>query len=141
MSDQGARPQAAGASSVTHFEIYAEDPPGLAEFYRKLFGWAIERPPGIDYYRVQTGAEPGSGVSGGLTYRPIPQPRSWVHYVSVASVAETIERVVALGGRVLRGRSAVPKTAWYAVLEDPEGNVFAIWQPDPNAFPAPEPDL
>jgi uncharacterized protein len=42
---------------------------------------------------------------------------------------------------VLRDRSAVPKTAWYAVLEDPEGNVFAVWQADPNAFPTPEPDL
>jgi uncharacterized protein len=129
------------SNPVTHFEIYAEDPPSLAEFYRRLFGWRIERPPGIDYYRVDTGGAAGSGLAGGLTYRPIPQPRSWVHYVSVESVQETIERVLALGGQVLRERSAVPKTAWYAVLEDPEGNVFAVWQPDPNALPVPEPEL
>lgn len=35
---------------------------------------------------------------------------------------------------------AVPRTVWYAVLADPEGNVFAIWQPDATAFPPPEPD-
>jgi predicted enzyme related to lactoylglutathione lyase len=129
------------ANRVTHFEIYAEEPERLAGFYRELFGWTIERPPGIDYYRVQTGADSGDGLAGGLTYRPIPEPRSWVHYVSVDSVDDTIERVVALGGAVLREKSAVPKTAWYAVLEDPQGNVFAIWQPDPNAFPVLEPEL
>jgi len=34
----------------------------------------------------------------------------------------------------------VPKTAWYAVVADPEGNIFAVWQPDPVAFPPPQPD-
>ena len=45
-----------------------------------------------------------------------------------------------LGGKVLRPKTAVPKTAWYAVFPDPEGNIFAVWQPDATAFPPPEPD-
>jgi uncharacterized protein len=36
-------------SQVTHFEIYAEEPAKLAEFYRTLLGWQIEKAPGIDY--------------------------------------------------------------------------------------------
>ena len=44
------------------------------------------------------------------------------------------------GGSVLRPKTAVPKTAWYAVVADPEGNIFAVWQPDPNAMPLPEPE-
>lgn len=128
------------ASAVTHFEIYGDKPAKLAEFYRTLFGWQIEQVPGIEYWRVQTGAVGGKGISGGLTYRPIPGPRSWVHYVYVASLDEAVAEVERMGGRVLRPKTAVPKTAWYAVVADPEGNIFAVWQADPTAFPLPEPD-
>jgi len=40
-------------SRVTHFEIYAEDPAKLVEFYRTLLGWQIEKAPGIDYWRIR----------------------------------------------------------------------------------------
>ena len=128
------------ATAVTHFEIYGEEPAKLAEFYRNLFGWQIEQAPGIDYWRIQTGAPDSEGIGGGLTYRPIPAPRSWVHYVNVASLDEAVAEVQRLGGVILRPKTAVPKTAWYAVVADPEGNIFAVWQADPTAFPPPEPD-
>jgi uncharacterized protein len=126
-------------SSVTHFEIYGENPAKLADFYRTLFGWQVEKAPGIDYWRINTGGE-GKGIAGGLLLRPIPGPRSWVHYLHVESLDQTVERIVDLGGAVLRTKTAVPKTAWYAVVADPEGNIFAIWQADPMAMPLPEPD-
>ena len=44
------------------------------------------------------------------------------------------------GGRVLKPRTAVPRAAWYAVLADPAGNAFAVWESDPTAFPPPMPD-
>ncbi len=127
-------------SSVTHFEIYAEKPAKLAEFYETLLGWQIEKAPGIDYWRINTTPGESAGIGGGLLVRPIPGPRSWVHYLHVESLDHTLDRIVALGGSVLRPKSAVPKTAWFAVVADPEGNIFAIWQADPLAMPAPEPD-
>ena len=126
------------AATVTHFEIYGDDLGALAGFYRDLFGWQIERAPGVDYFMIQTGGAGGSPIRGGLSHRPIEGPRSWVHYVSVESLDETLARVEELGGSVVRPRTAVPKAAWYAVVADPEGNIFALWQPDPNAFPAPD---
>ena len=128
-------------NSVTHFEIYADDPAKLADFYKSLFGWKIDKAPGIDYFIIQTALAEAKGINGGLTYRPIPEPRSWVHYVSVESLDETVERVQRLGGTVLRPKAAVPKMAWYAVVADPEGNIFALWQRDPNAFPPLAPDV
>ena len=101
------------ATAVTHFEIYGEEPAKLAEFYRNLFGWQIEQAPGIDYWRIQTGAADPENINGGLTYRPIPGPRSWVHYVNVASLDDAVAEVQRLGGTVLRPKTAVPKTAWY----------------------------
>lgn len=126
-------------AAVTHFEIYAEEPAKLAEFYRGLFGWQIEQAAGIAYWRIRTGATESEAIGGGLLYRPIPGQRSWVHYVNVASLDETVAEVQRLGGSVLRQKTAVPKTAWYAVVADPEGNIFAVWQADPTAFPPPEP--
>lgn len=128
------------AAAVTHFEIFAEEPAKLADFYRTLLGWRIEKAPGVDYWRIDTGAAGGEGIGGGLTYRPIQGPRSWVHYVHVASLEGTVAEVNRLGGSVVRPKTAVPKTAWYAVVADPEGNLFAVWQADPTAFPPPEPD-
>jgi len=127
-------------TSVTHFEIYAEEPAKVAEFYQTLLGWQIDKAPGIDYWRINTNPGQAASIGGGLLARPIPGPRSWVHYLHVESLDHTLERIVALGGSVLRPKSAVPKTAWFAVVADPEGNIFAIWQADPSAMPAPEPD-
>ncbi len=128
------------SDAVTHFEIYAKEPNALAEFYRELFGWKIEKLAGIDYFRIQTGAPDGRSIVGGLLQRPIEGPRSWVHYVSVDSIDQTIERLKKMGGKVVREKTAVPKTAWCAVVEDPQGNIFAVYQTDPAAFPPPEPD-
>lgn len=127
-------------TAVTHFEIYAEKPAKLADFYRSLFGWQLDKSPGLDYWHIRRDATDASAIDGGLTYRPFPGPRSWVHYVHVESLDAAVSEVQRLGGAVLRPKTAVPKTAWYAVVSDPEGNIFAVWQPDPTAFPPPEPD-
>jgi predicted enzyme related to lactoylglutathione lyase len=126
--------------SVTHFEIYGDDLPKLADFYRELFGWTITKAPGVDYFHIQTGPANTATIRGGIMNRPIPGPRSLVHYVSVDSIDSAIDRITRKGGKLLREKTALPKTAWYAVVEDPEGNIFAIYQPDPTAFPVPEPD-
>ena len=42
--------------SVTHFEIYAEEPAKLADFYRGVFEWRLDKAPGVDYWRIQTGS-------------------------------------------------------------------------------------
>jgi uncharacterized protein len=59
----------------------------------------------------------------------------------VESLDETVERVQSLGGKLLRANRVVPKVAWYAIVEDPDGNVFAAWQADPTAFAPHEPEV
>lgn len=127
------------ADPVTHFEIYANDPRRLVEFYGALFSWTIDKAAGIDYWRIQTGAGE-SGYNGGLTFRPIEGPRSWVHYVTVDALDAAVSQVTELGGSVLREKAAVPKVGWFAVVADPEGNIFALWQHDRTAMPPLEPE-
>lgn len=128
------------AAAVTHFEIFGEDLARLADFYTGLFGWKIEKATAVDYYRIHANASVTTATQGGMLRRPIPSPRSWVHYVHVDSIDDAIARATNLGGKVVLAKTAVPKTAWYALLEDPEGNIFAIYQPDTTAFPPPELD-
>jgi uncharacterized protein len=125
---------------VTHFEIYGEAPAKLAQFYASLFDWQIEKAPGVDYWRIRTEPKSDTGFEAGLTYRPVAGPNCWLHYVTVASVDEALSRAERMGASMVRPKTAVPRTGWYAVLADPQGNSFAIWQTDPTAFPPPEPD-
>jgi predicted enzyme related to lactoylglutathione lyase len=40
-----------------------------------------------------------------------------------------------LGATVLRPKTALQKKAWHAVVADPEGNIFAIYQSEPEGYP------
>ena len=126
-------------SSITHFEIYGEEPDKLARFYGPVFGWRIERVPGVDYWRVTTAPEAG-GLHGGLMHRAICGVRGWMLYISVESLDRALADIQRLGGHVVRSKTAVPKTAWVSIVMDPQGNVFGVWQADSNAMPMPEPE-
>jgi uncharacterized protein len=126
--------------SVTHFEIYAEYPPKLAEFYQSLFGWRVEQAPGIDYWRIQSEPNTANGFNGGLTYRPFPGPRSRVHHVHVGSFDHIATEAVRLDRESTASKDSGAKDSRYAVVADPEGNISAVWQPDKAAFPPLEPD-
>jgi predicted enzyme related to lactoylglutathione lyase len=127
-------------NEVAHFEIYGDDPQKLAGFYGNLFGWKIQTVPGMEYWMIHTvptddkgmPTKPGS-INGGLMKRPMPDARAWMNYVTVQSLDEAVKKVRSLGGQVMRERVPVPKMGWFAIVADPEMNVFGIWQDDPNA--------
>ena len=128
------------AGQITHFEIYGDDPEKLAAFYSALFDWRMEQLEGFDYWRIHLDPTDPSKVGGGLTYRPRDETKGWQQFVSVKSIDDSLALAEEMGARVVRPKTAVPRTAWVAVLADPSGNTFAIVEPDPSAFPMPEPD-
>jgi predicted enzyme related to lactoylglutathione lyase len=128
-------------NSVVHFEIYADDVDKLGQFYKSLFDWSIETTPGIDYHMIKTvdtGADnrpatPG-GINGGMLKRPAGYGVSaWVSYVNVESVDRSVARAKELGAKVTKPKAAVPGMGWFAMLTDPQGNDFALWQTDATA--------
>lgn len=126
-------------STITHFEIYGEDPSKIAEFYASIFGWQVEQMPGMDYWRVFPTANE-QPLHGGVTYRSIAGLNGWLLYVNVASLDETEKLVQELGGSIIRPKTAVPRVAWVTIVSDPSNNIFGVWQSDPKAFPVPMPD-
>jgi len=59
--------------------------------------------------------------------------RAWINYVNVASIEESVARTQKLGAALRKGKTPVPGIGWFAMLTDPQGDPFAIWQMDPNA--------
>jgi predicted enzyme related to lactoylglutathione lyase len=125
----------------THAEAFGEDPEALAAFYRAVLGWTVTQAEGVDYWRITASpAEGGDAFAGGIVRRPDFMPKGWLPYARVPDIEACIAAAQRLGGKAIRESTAVPRTGWYAVLEDCAGNPFAVFQPDPKAMPIPMPD-
>jgi hypothetical protein len=126
---------------VVHFEIYADDPDKLEQFYTSLFDWTFQPVPGMDYRLVKTVetdsngmATEAGGINGGMLKRPEGyNARAWVNYVNVESLEDSIDRAQKLGASLMKGKTAAPGMGWFAMLVDPQGNPFALWKSDANA--------
>jgi uncharacterized protein len=121
------------ASSVVHFEIPAQSPEKLSGFYTGVFGWKIEKVPGMDYWMVNTKpSQEALGINGGMVKKMHDQHVP-VNYVNVTSVEASSKKVTESGGQVVMAKTAVPKMGYFALCLDPEGNCFGLWQEDQNA--------
>jgi predicted enzyme related to lactoylglutathione lyase len=126
---------------VVHFEIPADDPDKLSQFYTQLFGWKIQKMDmgGMPYHVVETvpmdekgmPTETG-GIGGGIAKRTSPDQRP-TNYVEVESVDEYAEKAKKLGAREAMGKMPVPGMGFFAILIDPEGNPFGVWENDTSA--------
>lgn len=106
------------------------DVAGALEFYGGLFGWQSAGPgplPDGSEYHVLTHADQVVAAIGSLPERDAP-PVAWTTYVRVEDVGAAAGRASAAGGRVLVDPVDVGPPGRLAVIEDPVGAVFAVWQ-------------
>jgi len=119
-------------SRVIHFEIPAENPERAAAFYKKAFGWKIERWPGpMEYWMVNTGSDGAPGINGGLMKKG--DVSTTTNTVGVDSVDKAIEAVTNAGGKLIMPKTPIPTVGYFAYCQDTEGNLFGVMQSDPNA--------
>jgi predicted enzyme related to lactoylglutathione lyase len=101
-------------------ELVTPDPGGAAAFYGGLFGWAgADAAPAFERAGLAV-----AGLRGG----PGDQPAGWLTYVATDDLAGTVAEAEAAGGRVLAPPYEVPGRGSAAVLSDPAGAVFGLWQ-------------
>jgi uncharacterized protein len=109
-------------------DVGSPDPEAAQEFYGSLFGWTAEVTPG-GYWMLTLR---GRNVAG-MFALPEGWPPGWVSYVSVESADDTAARARELGAAVtIEPREVGPPEAQVglmALLADPEGAAFALWQP------------
>jgi predicted enzyme related to lactoylglutathione lyase len=120
-------------SRVIHFEIPAADPERASAFYKKAFGWQIEKWPGpMEYWMVTTGAPGTPGINGGLLKKNTPVTAT-TNTIGVESVDKAVGAVKAAGGKLVMPKMAIPTVGYFAYLEDTEGNLFGVMQSDTTA--------
>jgi predicted enzyme related to lactoylglutathione lyase len=114
-------------ASIIWFEIPADNPERAKKFYSSLFGWKIKKFPGMaDYWHIDTGGANDS-PDGGLMARKSPQ-HPITNYVNVASLDKAAAKVEQLGGKICMPRTEVPEMGFFAVCQDTENNMFALWE-------------
>jgi len=117
-------------------ELGTSDVAGAKTFYAPLFGWEFdERPAGPDMVYTMIKLD-GKDV-GGL-YQLMPDmvsqgiPPNWMSYVLVESADDTAGKVKDAGGTVINGPFDVMTVGRMAIIQDPTGAVFSLWQPGTN---------
>lgn len=119
------------ANSFCHIELQTDDPSKARDFYGNLFRWQLEELPMGNH--VYTMVKPGEGPGGGIMQKPAREaPSAWLVYVQVDSVEQTVALARKLGGTVHVDRTAIPNTGVFAILADPTGAPFGIWEAAPK---------
>ena len=121
------------AGSFCWVELATSDQAAAKKFYGTLFGWApndMPMGPGEVYtiFRLE-----GRDAAAGYTLRPEQKaqhvPPNWMLYILVENVDASAAKVSQLGGKVIVAPFDVMDAGRMAVLQDPTGAVFLIWQP------------
>src|SRR3989344_8167830 len=126
------------SKSISPFEIQADQPERAAEFYRKVFGWKIDKWEGgqMEYWMVMTADKDSKepGINGGLLPRPAKAPpqqsgtNAYVCTVQVADFDAIAKKIGAAGGINAMPKYAFPGMAWQGYFVDTEGNTFGLHQ-------------
>lgn len=118
--------------AVSWNELFALDTSGVGKFYERVFGYDVgpepARPAGSDFLTLRIGSRPVAGIRGAAGQLPHDRGPHWLTYFSVLDVDETLDKVVALGGRRLSDPETSPFGRW-ARVADPEGAPFAVIVP------------
>jgi predicted enzyme related to lactoylglutathione lyase len=97
----------------------------------------MEMPGAMEYFMVSTGE--GPGIDGAIMKRMGPGPadgapvNAFVCTLGVGDLDASSAAVQKAGGTPAVPKMAVPQMGWVAYFKDPEGNIFGLWQDDPNA--------
>jgi predicted enzyme related to lactoylglutathione lyase len=111
------------------FEYVSKDAAKAQAFFGELFNWgtqAVPMPQG-SYTMISLGKD----TIGGYLATPdgAPPHAHWLSHLQVASATETAAKVKSLGGKIAKEPFKVGDFGTMAVVTDPLGGAFALWQP------------
>lgn len=118
-------------------ELATTDSEGAKKFYTQLFGWDyVDNPIGPDMVYTMLKL---NGKDVGALYKLMAEqqtqgvPPNWLSYVSTANADESVEKAKAAGATVIKEAFDVFTVGRMAVIQDPTGAVFALWQAGTHA--------
>lgn len=111
------------------FEYVSGDIPKAKGFFGELFGWTTQDVPMPEgpYEMIASG---GRTIGGYLpTPKGAPAEAHWLSHLAVADAKATAAQVASLGGKVHKPATKIGEFGTMAIVADPQGGVFALWQP------------
>jgi predicted enzyme related to lactoylglutathione lyase len=108
-------------------ELATTDADAAKAFYTEVFGWDYRDNPVGEGMVYSTALRDGQAVAA-LYASEQPPPR-WSSYVTVASADESAARAGELGANVISEPFDVLDAGRMAVIADPAGATFCIWEP------------
>lgn len=105
-------------------ELMTPDTAGAHAFYSKVLGWKtqpFEHDPAYQMFAAS------SGPLGGSVATPAGAP-NWLPYIGTPDIDATVQQTRSLGGRVTTEPASIPTGGRYAVLKDPQGAAFGVYQ-------------
>ena len=109
-------------------DLGTSDADGAKAFYGALLGWQFEDLPVPDSPPYSMARIGGLNVAALYRKRDEAQPPAWLSYVTVADADGVATSADGLGATVISEPFDVMDAGRMAVLQDPTGAVFAIWQ-------------
>jgi hypothetical protein len=113
--------------AFVHLELNTDDVDRARDFYRDVLGWSFNSVDmgGDKYVQIATPKPPG----GGIQVKPQRTMASaWMPYVLVEDVLSTVTRARRAGGKVVVDRTVMPGFGVLAIMTDPTGATFAVWE-------------
>jgi predicted enzyme related to lactoylglutathione lyase len=53
----------------------------------------------------------------------------FTNYFSVANIDQALTKAKTLGATIVKGKEEIPTIGWFAIVQDPDKNTFAFFQP------------
>ncbi|MEM8878817.1 MAG: VOC family protein, partial [Pseudomonadota bacterium] len=108
------------------------DVAGTRDFYGRLFGWSYDRipqPDGSPYDVASINDVPQAGVfEMPEKFQKIGLPSFWMSYIQVDDAAAIVDLARQLGGKVEVGPIPYGEGALVALIRDPLGAGFTVYQ-------------
>lgn len=108
-------------------ELRTRDTAAAQDFYTAVFGWTVTPGDGYTQWGVD-GTDFGGMMAMGEDF-PEGIPPHWALYFGVDDVDAAVEKAKSLGGAVHVPGTDIPGTGRFAVLTDPQGGAFAVFDP------------
>ncbi|MGW6459376.1 VOC family protein [Streptomyces sp. NPDC055078] len=117
-----------GQGDIVLADVYTRDVEAATAFYSSALGLRAEVLPDepVDYVMLSSYGRHVAGVIDMTSFLDPATSDQWMPYFHFANVDAGIERATALGAWVVVPRTDSP-TGDYAVLQDPWGCLFGIW--------------
>jgi predicted enzyme related to lactoylglutathione lyase len=97
-------------------------------FYTDLFGWTAETS-GEEFGYYTVFSLDGFTVAGAMPKQPgMDFPDAWSTYISTDNCAASVDAAKNAGGQIIMDTMEIPETGTMAMVSDPAGAVFGLWQ-------------